>query len=107
MSKAFFKQVPLDITVRFGFEVCVLAHPWEKRTLKSGVEIRMEERPGGNWKAWASIPEGTLEQHKWKKPIVIRAHWTEISNPDQIEAMKAGTWKPGEDWPVGGQHGRS
>jgi hypothetical protein len=68
---------PINIKVKFGSEVVTLPTLDDHVKTKSGVEIYIQKRQS-DFRAWASIPDGTLEQHKHHRPIIQKCDWVEL-----------------------------
>lgn len=61
--------VPINIKVKFGSEVVVLPTANSRVKTRSGVEIYLQKRQT-NYRVWASIPDGTLEEHKHHRAVI-------------------------------------
>ena len=67
-----------NIRIEFGGEVVTLPDLTSRVKTKSGVEIYLQKRQS-DYRAWAVIPKGTLEEHKHHRPEILgwKEEWTE------------------------------
>jgi len=67
-------QTAINIKIKFGTEVVTLKNVNDRKTTREGVQLYIQERQA-DIRAWASIPDGTLEQYKHTKPVILSCDW--------------------------------
>lgn len=74
MKKSPNKPRVKNIKIKFGKEIVILPTSESRVKTNSGVEIYIQERQT-DYRPWAAIPDGTLEEHKHHRPEIIE--WVE------------------------------
>lgn len=69
------KQVPVNIKIKFGKAVVKLPKHTDYAITNEGVKLYLKMKPANEVQAMAEIPDGTLEQYKHCRPIIVSCDW--------------------------------
>lgn len=66
---------PKNAKIKFHGHTVTLADANDRKKTPEGVEIWIEQKPAGEIRPMASIPEGTLDTFKHCRPEIISIEW--------------------------------
>lgn len=72
------RYLPRNIKVKFASSVVTLENENSRVTTHEGVEIWLQGKPANNFRAMATIPDGTLERYKHCRPEILAVDWVPV-----------------------------
>lgn len=79
------KQFPVNIKMKFGKAIVILATHTDRATTTEGVVLYVKMTPSTT-RAWADIPEGTLKKYMHLKPVIVSCDWIKSDAQSSREA---------------------
>lgn len=67
----------INLIVEFNGHLVVLENEDDRQKTNEGVEIWIQKQPANSLRPMASIPAGTLEKYKHRRPHIIDMEWDE------------------------------
>jgi hypothetical protein len=64
-----------NIKIKFAGQVVTLKDENDRQKTRAGVELWIEQKPAGEFRPMATIPDGTLEKYKHDRPEIISQDW--------------------------------